>query len=227
MTKPPPDVPRLLRVVDHVHLVYLGLLPVLATFSLLYAYGFPVWLLLFVAGTAAVGVYLAVTYSYTPRPRTLAAGLLQTLDGPAWALLSFFLKGAHPLAFAVEGFLVDGTAIWVSALVLAARSPLPTREERRNSIAFMLASLGASLWLAWPYLRDTARGAWGGASLFLLGLGAAQGAFTRYKLLSDERIQRPGEGAGAYIVVFIIAWVAAMILGNVLHELAHGTRLVR
>ena len=68
-TKPTPDLPRLLRVVDYAHLVYLGVLPSLATFSLLYAYGHPAPLLLFLAGTAAVGVYLAAVYSYTPRPR--------------------------------------------------------------------------------------------------------------------------------------------------------------
>lgn len=220
--------PRALRVVDRAHLVYLGSLPPLATFSLLYTYGFGApFIILFVAGTAAVGAYLAITYVYTPLPRSLAAGLLQLLDGPAWALLSLALKGGRPLAFAVGGFIVDGTAIWASVLLLAARSSLPTREQRRASIAFMLAALASSLWLAWPYLRDTARGGWGAASIFLLGLGAAQGALTRYRLLGDEEVQRPSAESTAYIVVFIIAWAAALIAGNVLHELAPGARLIR
>jgi hypothetical protein len=72
--EPMPDVPLALRVVDWAHLVYLGVLPALATFSLLYAYGHAAPLLLFLGGTVAVGVYLAATYSYTPRPRTLAEG---------------------------------------------------------------------------------------------------------------------------------------------------------
>src|SRR5918911_879292 len=143
---------RAVRFLDYAHIVYLGLLPALATFSLLYAYGHPAPLLLFIAGTAAVGVYLAITYSYTPRPRMLVLAVLLLLDGPAWAALSLLLKGARPLAFAVEGFLVDGTATWVSILVLAARSPLPTRGERRASIGIMLAALAASYSLAWPYL---------------------------------------------------------------------------
>ncbi|HYY95819.1 MAG TPA: hypothetical protein VE713_15050 [Pyrinomonadaceae bacterium] len=227
MTEPDPEVPRLLRVVDWAHLVYLGALPSLATFSLLYAYGHAAPLLLFLGGTVAVGVYLAAIFSYTPPPRTLAAGLLQLLDGPAWALLSIAIKDARPLAFAVEGFLVDGTATWVSLLVLAARSPLPTRDQRRAAIAFMLAALAASLWLAWPYLRDAARGRWGGAGLFLLGLGVLQDAFTRYRLFSRDQVLRPADASVAYLVPLILAWVASMILGNVLHELGHSTTLVR
>jgi hypothetical protein len=224
---PGANAPRALRVLDYAHLVYLGLLPSLATFSLLYAYGHAAPLLLFLGGTAAVGVYLAATYSYTPRPRTLPSALLQLLDGPAWALLSIAVRGARPLAFAVEGFLVDGTATWLSLLVLAARSPLPTREQRRAAVAFMLAALAATLWLAWPYLRDASRGTRGGAGLFLLGLGALQGAFARYKLFSRDQVLRPADASVAYLVPLIVAWVASMILGNVLHELAHGAKLVR
>jgi hypothetical protein len=76
-------------------------------------------------------------------------------------------------------------------------------------------------------LRDVARGTWGAASLFLLGLGAAQATFTRYKLLGDEELQMPSAESTAYILVFIIAWVAALIAGNVLHELAPGASLIR
>lgn len=227
MANPPPRVSSLLRALDYAHLVYLGLLPSLATFSLLYAYGHPAPLLLFLAGTAAVGVYLAAGYSYTPPPRTLAAGLLQLLDGPAWALLSLAIKDARPLAFAVNGFLVDGTATWLSLLVLAARSPLPTRKERLTSIGFMLAALVASLSLAWPYLRDSARGEWGGAGLFLLGLGAAQGLFTRYKLFGRDEVLRPADASIAYIIPLILLWLASLVIGNILHEFAHGTTLVR
>jgi hypothetical protein len=216
--KRPPARP-LLSGLDYAHLIYLGLLPAAATSALLYAYGHPAPLLLFLAGTAAVGVYLAVTYSYTPRPRSLGLALLVLLDGPAWAILSLALKDARPLAFAVEGFLVDGTAVWASILVLAARSRLPTRGQRVASVGFMLAALAATYTLAWPYLREVARGSWGVASLSLLGLGAAQGALTRYRLFEREKVTR--DSAAAYIVALLVAWVAALIAGNVLHELAH------
>jgi hypothetical protein len=207
----------LLRALDYAHLIYLGLLPAAATFSLLYAYGHPAPLLLFIAGTAASGVYLAVTYSYTPRPRNVGLALLVLLDGPAWAILSLALKEARPLAFAVEGFLVDATAVWASILVLATRSPLPTRRECVASVGFMLAALFATYSMAWPYLRETAHGAWGGASLALLGLGAAQGALTRYRLFEREQVTRDENAAGAYIVIFIVLWIAALMAGNALH----------
>ena len=210
----------LLRALDHAHMVYLGLLPVAATFSLLYAYGHPAPLLLFLAGTAAVGIYLAATYSYTPQPRNVGLALFVLLDGPAWAALSLFLKGERPLAFAVEGFLVDGTAIWVSILVLALRSDLPTRGQRWASVGIMLVALAAVYSMAYPYCRDALGGAWGATSLFLLALGAVQAALTRYRLYERDHLVRDEGPAAAYIVVFIMSWLAALIAGNVLHELS-------
>lgn len=212
--------PALLNALDRAHLVYLGLLPAAATFTLLYTYGHFAPMLLFIAGTAAVGVYLATTYTFTPRPRSVGLALLVLLDGPAWAILSLLLKDARPLAFAVEGFLVDGTAVWASVLAFALRSPLPTRGQRAASVGIMLAALAATYTLAWPYLREAAHGAWGGASLALLGLGAAQGSLIRYRRFEGEEVTRD-EGAGAaYIVIFIVLWLAALMAGNALHELS-------
>ena len=210
---------RLLRGLDYAHVVYLGLLPVVANFSLLYSYGHPAPLLLFLAGTAAVSVYLAATYVYTPRPPSVAVALFVLLDGPAWAALSLLLKYERPLAFAVNGFLVDGTAVWISILVLALRSDLPTRGQRWASVGIMLVALAAVYSLAWPYCRDVMQGRWGGASLLLLALGAAQGALTRYRLYEREKTVRDNDASAVYIVVFIVAWVASLIAGHALHEL--------
>src|SRR4051812_10896443 len=101
-------------IIGYIHLIYLGLLPALATFALLFRYGHPLPLALFVGGTVAVSVYLAVTFSYTPQPTSLGFGLLILIDGPLWVLLSLLQKGVNPFGFAVEGFLIDGTAIWIS-----------------------------------------------------------------------------------------------------------------
>ena len=78
---------RLTGIVDKTHLIYLGLLPCLATVAVLRIYSFPLPFLLFLFGVAGVGIYLAVTWSYTPAPRSLFGGLWMLLDGPLFVLL--------------------------------------------------------------------------------------------------------------------------------------------
>jgi hypothetical protein len=79
---------RTRRAVENLHLVYLGLLPALVTFSILVIYGHPAPLLLFVGGTVAVSVYLAVVIGYTRLANSLGVALFTLLDGPLWAVLS-------------------------------------------------------------------------------------------------------------------------------------------
>jgi hypothetical protein len=208
---------RPVSVIGYIHLVYLGLLPVLATFSLLFRYGHPAPLALFLGGTVAVSVYLAVTFVYTPFPASLTWGLLILFDGPLWVLLSLLPKGVNPLGFAVEGFLVDGTAIWLSILVIATRSDLPTRRERMASIAFMLVALAATASLVWPYLRDVLWQHW--SSMALLGAGLIESTIVRFSVLNRQKTARQDDSRNAgYILVMLLAWVVSMILGNVLHE---------
>jgi len=150
----------------------------------------------------------------------VALALFVLLDGPAWAALSLLLKYERPLAFAVNGFLIDGTAVWASILVLALRSDLPTHGQRWASVGIMAVALAATYSLAWPYCRDVLQGSWGGASLLLLALGAAQGALTRYRLYERENTVRDDDASAVFIVVFIFAWLASLIAGNVLHEVS-------
>ena len=84
---------RLHRTVENVHLVYLGLLPALATFSVLVVYGHPAPSLLFFGGIVAVSVYLAVVASYTRPAPSLGIALFILLDGPLWAALSYSPRG--------------------------------------------------------------------------------------------------------------------------------------
>ena len=84
----------------------------------------------------------------------------------------------------------------------------------------MLVALVATYSLAWPYCQDLLQGRWGGVSLLLLVLGAAQGALTRYRLYERENMVRDNDASAVFIVVFIVAWVASLIAGNVLHELS-------
>jgi hypothetical protein len=207
---------RLARTVGQAHLIYLGLLPSLATFALLYTYGHPAPLLLFLGGTVAVGVYLAVIISYTPLPSSTALSLFVMLDGPAWVLLSLLSKKVTLPVFAVEGFLVEGAAIWVSTLVLALRSYKPTRGQRVASVALMLVALAATASLVWPYVRDVLWGEW--LSLVWLGLGVVEALVVNYKLLERDAVVRDSDSSAVYIAVLVMVWVGSL-LGNVFHEL--------
>ncbi|HYJ47853.1 MAG TPA: hypothetical protein VEV81_14655, partial [Pyrinomonadaceae bacterium] len=172
---------------------------------------------LFLGGTVAVAVYLAVTFYYAPQPASLGFALLILLDGPLWVLLSFLSRGDNPLGFAVEGFLVDGTAIWFSILVLSTRSDKPTREQRLGSVAFMLAALAATASLVWPYLRDVL---WQHpASMALVGAGLLESTIVRFRALNREQtLRKEADKDAAFIIVMLLLWVASMISGNVLHE---------
>jgi hypothetical protein len=208
---------RLVSIIGYVHLVYLGLLPALATFALLFRYGHPFPLLLFLGGTAAVGVYLAVTFSYTPQPTSLVFGLLILLDGPLWVLLSLLQTKVNPLGFAVEGFLVDGTAIWISILFLSIQTYIPLRKDRFAAIGFMLAALAATISLAWPYLRNELWRHW--ASMALIVAGIVESTMLRFRALNKQKATRQNENQGAgYIIVMLLLWFASMVSGNVLHE---------
>ena len=207
---------RVARRVGQAHLVYLGLLPSFATFALLYTYGHPAPPLLFLGGTVAVSVYLAVIISYTPTPPSPLLSLVMMLDGPVWVTLSLLSKELALPVFAVEGFLVGGTAIWLSTLVLALHSYKPTRGQRVASVALMLVALAATLSLVWPYMRDVLWGEW--LSLLWLSLGVAEALFVNYKLLERDAVVRDGDSASIYIAVLVMVWVGSL-LGNVFHEL--------
>jgi hypothetical protein len=205
---------RLAGLVGKAHLIYLGLLPSFATFALLYTYGHPAPLLLFLGGTVAVSVYLAVIISYTKLPASTPLSLLVMLDGPAWVALSLSSRQVTLPVFAIEGFLVDGTAIWLSTLVLALRSDLPTRGQRVASVAFMLIALAATASLVWPYLRDVLWGEW--RSLFWLGLGVIEALFVNYKLLERDVVVRSDDSVSIYIAVLVMVWVCSLV-GNAFH----------
>lgn len=208
-------------VIGYIHLVYLGLLPSLTTFGLLYKYGYPVPLFLFLGGAVAVGVYLAVVFYYTPMPRSLTDGLLILLDGPAWVVLSLLTKKAVPLGYVVEGFIVEGTAIWLSILILAAKFP----RQRLAAIGYMLLAFAVSVSLVYPYFRDNLQDQW--LSVGLLGMGIVETFLARFRQLKrdeegrDTTLRDPDKNAG-FLVVLILIWVAAMIASNVLFELRRG-----
>ncbi|MBN1583270.1 MAG: hypothetical protein JXA89_21350, partial [Anaerolineae bacterium] len=187
---------QLVRLVGRAHLLYLGLLPSLATFALLRTYGYPARFVLFIAGVAAVGIYLAIVYSYTRLPDSPGANVRWTsiawalLDGPLFALIAWRDGDDLPLAFAINAFVVDGLAIWLAILWLSFVSPDPTRGQRIASIAIMVGVLAMTGSLFWPYARDVLWGQW--MQLGTLATGVAESAFVRVRLLDRGSVVRGG-----------------------------------
>jgi hypothetical protein len=206
---------RLLRILDGIHLVYLGLLPALATLSALLAHGHPAPTLLFFGGIVLVSVYLAVVFSYTSPSRSIGIALLTLLDGPIFVALSQLSGGAW-VSFAINGFLVDGVAIWLAILWLALTTSLPTQGQRWATVAFGLIAMATMLSTFWPHIRDNVLQAWD--VLLWLGVGLIEAVVARHFLLRAGTVARDTDRTTLYIVAMLFAWVAAMIAGNVLYQ---------
>jgi hypothetical protein len=204
---------RLTLILGHVHLIYLGILPALATFGLLYTYGYPspLFIFLLIGGTAAVSVYVVVLFSYAPLPPSLGWAIFVLLDGPMCALLSLSSKRVFPLGFAVEAFIVDGIAVCLSILVIAYKWG-----GANAAVGWMLLALTATASLVWPYFRDDLWGQW--VSLGLLVGGILEATLVRSQQLERDEAARHPDTVAVYIVILLLTWVGAMIAGNVLHE---------
>lgn len=172
-------------------------------------------MLIFLGGTGAVGVYLAATYSYTRLPNRVFPLLVMLLDGPLFVIVSL-RDGLKPLAFAVEGYLIDGLAIWLSILILAFISPLPTRGQRFWSIFFMFIAVGVNVALFWPYLQQFAGENWG--HLIWLLVGCTEATIASFLLVSKDDVIRSDDGSILFIGLFVMLWVVALFLGNILYE---------
>jgi len=198
------------------YLIYLGALPALATFAVLWVYGYRWPFVLFLVGVAAEGVYLATVMSFTPIPKSLPWLLLALLDGPIFVLISL-RNNFHPLAFAIEGYLIDGTAVWLSILFLAVISDLPVRGQRIASITIMLVILGMISSLFWPYWRDYLWGEW--YRIFWLVAGIVQATWINFRQFLNTEIQRQeSDGGILFIVGLLFLWLLTMFAGIGLHE---------
>jgi hypothetical protein len=212
---PPPLQQRLVRIANQAHLIYLGLLPSVATFVLLQTYGYRAPFLLFIGGVVLTAVYLAVTYSYTRLPTSVPASLWALLDGPLFALAAPRTT-VGPLSFAVNGFLIDGIAFWCAIVVLAfvASEPLPW--QRVASAGLGLLALAALASLAAPYVRQAIETS--GWAMVWLPVGILESTALIYPLLRAGNLERADvDSAGVYIAVMIVLWVAAMSAGIALH----------
>ena len=208
---------QLLQVIDRFHLLYLGLLPCLATVAVLRAYSYPLPFLLFIFGVAGVGIYLAVTWRYTSVPSSPLVGLWMLLDGPLFVLVGGRGEQVVPLGFAVEAFFVDGLAIWSAILFLAMVSWKPTRGQRVASIVILVVVLGVTGTLFWPYVRDVIWGRW--LLVASLAAGFAEGTYMRVRTLDTGAVVREtGDRDILYIAGLVMLWVASMIAGMALYR---------
>jgi hypothetical protein len=202
-----------LKYLGKVYLVYLGLVPCLATLAILWLYGHPSPFLVFLGGVIAVSVYLAATYSYTHIPGSLLTLIFILIDGPIFVFLSL-RQGLNPLSFAIEGYLIEGTVLWLSILILAVTSPLPTIGQRVGSVLFMLAALGTTTSLFWPYIQTEL---WGHPRSIWLALGMVQSAVVQFAVLRRDEVIRSGDDGILYIVGFLFLWLFSMFAGAAIH----------
>ena len=202
---------RLTAIVGRVHLVYLGLLPSLATLALRPTRNYPdaVSVLIFAGGVAVVGVYLAVIAGYSRPPASLPAALFTLLDTPAWVLATASRRTWQTMS--TDAFLVDGTGIFLAIGTLALTSDRPTSGQRRASIVIVVGALATILAMYWPYLRGRDGEP---TSPLMLIVGIVEATLARHLLLATDEPARDTDGAVKLIVPLLIVWIAALIIGG-------------
>ena len=208
---------RALEFIDKFHLVYLGILPAVATYSSLRANGTAVPALVFFGGVVAVSVYLVVVISYTRPSKSLLSALTALLDGPLWILGLYLWKGVV-VSPVIDAYLIDGLAVWLSIVFLAVTTTLPTRNQRIATLAFAFVAVGAVLFAFWPHLSQHIFG--DHERMIWLAAGILQAAIFRCRLLDDGTPARDGDVATKFVLVFLLIWIVAMCGGNALHELS-------
>ena len=210
--------PYLRKKAGLLYLVYLALLPAIATFAVLWRYGQTysdaTMFLSFLVGTAAVGVYSAFVMSYQYVPKSLWRLLVLLLDGP---FLIFVAQkaGTNQFGFAIDGYLVEGMVVWMSILLLASISPDPTPNQRGASVLIMLGAIAMTGWFFIPYIRaellgDKVRGAW-------LLFAFVEGVVISPLLKSTEPQLADNFDESDFpwlIILSVMAWVIALFAGR-------------
>ena len=207
---------RLIPILQHIYLFYLGLLPAVATFAILAIYGHPAPFFVFIGGVMEVGVYLAVVANYVRVPQSVWGCLLVLLDGPGWVLMSL-LRGGNPLAYPIESFLVEGLVILAVILWLSLTTPLIKGRERIMPVVFMLFAILVALSLFWPYLHDEVLT--DGWKVLLLSLGAIQAVGMHFYVLKRDVMARNPDDSIGFILILLILWIIAMFAGNILGKM--------
>jgi len=159
-------------------------------------------------------------YHYTPLPSSLLGSVWVLCDGPLFTLAAqggALGERAITLASVIEGFLIDGLALWLAILVLASVSSRPSPGQRVASLGIGIGVLGVILSLFWPYVSETLLG--DGMRVAWLAGGVIEGVIARYRLMKAEKTVRvEGEGSILYVALLVMLWVAAMSVGTAVSQ---------
>ncbi len=217
---------RITSILGWINLIYIGSLPVVATFLVLHKYGLPpnepvqsiLGLVLLMAGSAAVAIETSVLALYTHFPRSIWLALLALIDGPALALMGMSQNDSF-YDFAVRGFLIDIGAVLLAIGFLSLTTPKLKGDRRGRMVSSGIGfGLFAMVYLAfWPYFAhdmsiDT-------KSISSLVGGLFWAAFMNYKVLGRDEPARDGKSKPvmAYVIILLFAWIAALFAGNATH----------
>lgn len=206
-----------------INLVWIGLLPAIATFGVVQQYGGPglggsgesARPVIAIVGFAAVAVELAALVTYTRFPSSVLTAIFVLVDGPALALLSC-RSDPSVFDFAVRSFAIDGTAVWLAIAALA----LTTRKlvgRRAVPVAIMAGMIACTLAVLAPYLAHRVPRTFD--SLGPLVGGLIWSSVVNYRVLASDEIVREG-GSGAsmgYVLGLAALWLVAYGLGVALH----------
>ena len=194
--------------ITQIHLIYLSLLPAVATFLILGI--FKIFLhpmLLLVVGTAAVGIVLAVSTSYYKASSNPWKNLIVLFDAPLWACATLFFGGSLATAI-TEDIIVEMFGILLGLFAVVLSSPVPTRGQRIASFFAVGLPLLGILYVIWQYAVAYIFPVQG--RVWILVAAILQGTIMQFLLTWDDDVQRDSSG---YIVVGVVAWLAAMFAG--------------
>lgn len=199
---------NLLYRLHQLHLIYLGCLPAVATWIAISSSPprFPI--LIFLGGTALVGVYLAVVGSYTPPSTSISFALFTLVDGPVIAAI-----GNQELsAILLDAFLIDSITIWLAIALVATTTDRPSPDQQIATYGLTLVAISTIALLFWSHITTNL---FGQGTIWWLLIGIIEGLVTRYIAFEKEAVMQHHDFTAFYIVIFIWVWIIAMMGGNI------------
>lgn len=204
---------RLRVVIWYVYVAYYITLPAAATLSFfwldIYVPENALALLLWMAGVALVGVYLAVLNMYAP-PTTIRAALLLLLDTPLVLGLDQWLQGADARALAVLVL----TDCFIEFLAVAAPILWMAIRQGESKIVPGILVLAALVLTGLPlYALGRPPLSW-----VMLAIALGLGVYFNLQLFRAGQTRSRSEGGGknddfGHILIGLLAWIVAYFVG--------------